>query len=137
MKITVTKDNYNNLTALTSLDFEKIQKLKSDCAYEFDFKKIRNPKFHRKGFALLNLGFANCKLDFPSFDLYRKYATIKAGHYVSVDTGKGLFVDAKSLSFGNMDDTEFKQVYDDILQFIIIDTGATKEDIENNYLNFM
>jgi len=137
MKILVIKNNYNQLTALTSLDFEKIRKLKNDCAYEFDFKKIRNYEFHKKAFALLNLGFANTKYNFPDFENYRKYITIKSGHYDATKTDKGIFVNAKSLSFGNMDDTEFEQVYKDILQAIIIDTGATEQEIEENYLNFM
>ena len=49
---------------------------------------------------------------------------------------KGVYVEPDSIAFENMDDIEFQEVYSKVLDFIIQDTGATKEDIEKNLLSF-
>ena len=137
MKINVVKNGFNQLIAATSKDFEKLQKLSSNQIYEFDFKKVRNYEFHKKFFALVNQGFENSKYNFPNYESYRNYIIQRAGHFVAVITEKGMFTSAKSISFDNMDETEFERVYKDVLQAVIIDTGATEEEINNNYSNFM
>ena len=128
-----------------------------------DFKKVRNPAFHRRFFALLNLGFdyweptggaissnerrlvngyarylaafggnesalmdaaeqyleqvasrritngiSLCK----SFDAYRAWVTIEAGHFDTIQLPDGtLRKHPRSISFANMDETEFQQLY--------------------------
>ena len=136
-KICLIRNQFCQFEALTSHDFEIIKKIKEGIAYQVEIKLLRNPKFHRKAFALLNLGFQNSRIDFPDFDTYRKYALIKSGHHISVDTPKGKFITAKSLKFTKMDEIEFERVYNDILNFIILDIGATKEVIETELINFI
>lgn len=128
-----------------------------------DFKKVRNPAFHRKFFALLNLGFdyweptggaissnerklvngyarylaafggnesalmdaAEQYLDqvasrritngislCKSFDAYRAWVTIEAGHFDTIQLPDGtLRKHPRSVSFASMDETEFQQLY--------------------------
>ncbi|WP_313759000.1 DUF1367 family protein [Atlantibacter hermannii] len=128
-----------------------------------DFKKVRNPAFHRKFFALLNLGFEYWKptggaissnerrlvngyarylaafggnesalMDAAeqyleqvasrritngislckSFDAYRAWVTIEAGHFDTIQLPDGtLRKHPRSISFASMDETEFQQLY--------------------------
>ncbi|MFI3035242.1 DUF1367 family protein [Atlantibacter hermannii] len=128
-----------------------------------DFKQVRNPAFHRKFFALLNLGFeywvptggaissnerklvngyarylaafggnesalmdaAEQYLDLvasrriingislcKSFDAYRAWVTIEAGHFDTIQLPDGtLRKHPRSISFASMDETEFQQLY--------------------------
>lgn len=128
-----------------------------------DFKQVRNPAFHRKFFALLNLGFdyweptggaissnerrlvngyarylaafggnESALLDAAeqyleqvasrritngislckSFDAYRAWVTIEAGHFDTIQLPDGtLRKHPRSISFASMIETEFQQLY--------------------------
>lgn len=55
-KLSLTKAN-GALMPTSAADQETIQKLKAGAVIECEFKRTRNPAFHRKYFALLNLAF--------------------------------------------------------------------------------
>lgn len=90
-----------------------------------EFRRVRNPLFHRKVFALFNLAFDMWEapaLEYQglpvakNFDRFRKDLTVLAGHYTATTNLRGeVRLEAKSLSFANMDDTEFAEVYRGIL----------------------
>lgn len=138
-------------------------KIKLGAVLVADFKQVRNPAFHRRFFALLNLGFeyweptggaissnerklvtgyarflasiggseaalldaaeqyleqvgsrrvtngiSICK----SFDAYRAWVTIVAGHYDTIQLPDGtLRKHPRSIAFANMDEIEFQQLY--------------------------
>ena len=81
------------------------------------FTKMRNPRFHRKYFALLKLAFdswepsASEYKGMPAqknFDRFRKDVAIASGYYDIVSNIKGeARAEAKSISFARMDDVEF------------------------------
>ncbi|WP_353614064.1 DUF1367 family protein [Mangrovibacter phragmitis] len=151
-----------------------------------EFKQVRNPAFHRKFFALLNLGFdyweptggaissnerklvagyakflssfggsESALLDAAevylsriadkragsislckSFDAYRAWVIVEAGHYIAIQLPDGtLKRHPRSISFANMDETEFSQLYDaalDVLwRWILSGTFSSKEEAEN------
>ena len=135
MKLFV-KNTINDLVPLYPSDFDSKRKLKLGQDYEVEVKNPRNVGFHRKFFALLNVGHENTLLDMP-FDTYRKYITIKAGFFNAYQTPKGIFYDAKSISFSSMEQEEFEDVYSRVLDKIIEDIGASKKDIEEMLINFM
>lgn len=98
-----------------------------------DMKFPRNPKFHRKFFALLQVGFDAWE---PSrkrksykgrpveknFEQFREDVTILSGHYVQTFDLKGhMVLRAKSISFANMDDAEFEQVYSAVADVLLRD----------------
>jgi hypothetical protein len=101
-----------------------------------DFKKARNPKFHNKFFALLDVGFElwepgeiDSKWGKPQkdFDQYREQITILAGHYETVFKLDGTFkLKAKSISFANMGDEEFAQLYSNVINVILANLGQSK-----------
>lgn len=129
---------------------------------EADYKLVRNPAFHRRYFALLNLGFdyweptggaissnerklvygyasflaayggnesalldaAEQYLDriaekragsisiCKSFDAYRAWVIVEAGHYDAIQLPDGtLKKHPRSISFSSMDETEFQELY--------------------------
>lgn len=107
---------------------EYIAKLKLGAIIKGKFTKARNPRFHRKAFALFQLGFEawepaqltyKGQIVAKDFDRFRKDLTILAGFYEPVTNIRGeVRLEAKSLSFGSMDEVEFAKVYDAILNVI-------------------
>ena len=129
----------NTLSGLVPLypsDYDNKRKLKLGETYEAEIKNPRNIRFHRLFFALLNIGHENTDLDMP-FETYRHYMIIKAGFFKAYQTSKGLYYEPDSISFSSMSEEQFHEVYDRVLDKIIKDIGATKEDIEDQLINFM
>ncbi|HDS4883311.1 DUF1367 family protein [Klebsiella aerogenes] len=151
-----------------------------------DFKLVRNPAFHRRFFALLNLGFeyweptggaissserklvngyarflasyggnegalldaAEQYLDrvaekragsisiCKSFDAYRSWVIVEAGHYDALQLPDGtLKKHPRSISFACIDETEFHQLYqaslDVLWRWILSQKFASREAAEN------
>ena len=105
------------------------EKVKLGAVIHSDFKKARNPAFHRKGFALLNTAFSywdpgdiDSKFGKPqkNFDRFRKDLTILAGMYEVVIRIDGTTrIEAKSLSFSSMDDQDFEKWYNAVINVIL------------------
>lgn len=138
-------------------------KIKLGAVLVAEFRQVRNPAFHRRFFALLNLGFEyweptggaissnerklvngyakflaafggneGAQLDAAeqyleqvasrritngislckSFDAYRAWVIVEAGHYDAIQLPDGtLRKHPRSIAFANMDETEFQQLY--------------------------
>lgn len=105
-----------------------LQALKTGAGLRGEFKRMRNPKFHRKAFALFGLAFDTWdapELEYAgrpvakNFNRFRKDLTILAGYYEAVTNLRGeVRLEAKSLSFGAMGEEEFEQVYRSVLAVI-------------------
>jgi hypothetical protein len=130
------RNTISGLVPLYPSGYDDKRKLKLGQDYEVDIKNPRNVGFHRKFFALLNIGHENTKLQMP-FETYRKYMIVKAGYFTAYQTPKGIYYDPESISFTNMNQNQFEEVYSRVLDKIIDDIGATKEDIEKQLINFM
>lgn len=129
----------NTITGLVPIygsEFDEKRKLKLGVDYLVEVVNPRNIGFHKKFFALLNVGHENTDLDMP-FDTYRKYILMKAGYFKAYDTPKGTFYDAESISFANMPQDKFEEVYSRVLDKIITDLGCTKHEIEKQLIDFM
>lgn len=126
-------------------DYDEKKKLKIGEVYEADIKLVRNIRFHRLFFALINLGYAYLPEKaqtgvFGSVEGFRKSVIIAAGFTkVYWNIRQRCFVEeAESISFNNMDDARFRDVYDrckDVI-FNLISRYVTKEDFERNLMNF-
>lgn len=106
----------------------------------------RNPKFHRKMFALLNVGFDswepdrkrfsyNGKAIEKNFDRFREQVLIMAGHYDQVFSLRGdkMELVAKSINYASMDDGEFETLYGavvDVLLREVCTRYAGREELE-------
>lgn len=96
-----------------------------------DFIIPRNSKFHRKFFALLNVGFdawePNRKhksykglVVQKNFEQFREDITILAGYYEQTFDLKGrMKIRAKSISFAKMDDAQFEEVYQAVVTVLL------------------
>lgn len=152
-----------------------------------EFKRVRNPAFHRRFFAVLNLGFeyweptggaissnerklitgyakflssyagnettlidaaeqyleqiasrrvtngiSLCK----SFDAYRSWVIVEAGHFDAIQLPDGtLRKHPRSISFANMDELEFQQLYkaalDVLWRWILSRSFSSRDEAEN------
>ena len=127
-------------------------KLKVGSTVHSEFKLYRNPKFHRRYFALLKIGFdnwipseINSKYGVPekNFTRFRKDVAILCGYYKNVIRFDGTSrIEAESISFSNMEETEFQKLYNSTIDLFINNIYGTSLDadglneIVNKYLQF-
>lgn len=98
---------------------------------EIEAKLPRNSKFHRKFFALLNLGFDHwdsgrkhkSHKGMPvtkQFESFREDVLILSGLFdQTFDLNGNMKLTAKSISFANMEEPEFNQVYSAVLDVLL------------------
>jgi hypothetical protein len=123
-------------------DVEALQKVKLGQVIHADFKQMRNVKFHRKFFAMLNLGFDaweppaiehNGLPCVKNRERFRKDCLIAAGFCdVVVNLMGTAKAEAKSISFASMDDTEFERVYSAVADVLLrrVLTTYTRADLD-------
>lgn len=112
------------LRPANEVDADVLAKIKTGALVLADIKQPRNPRFHRKFFALLNLAYEYWNpgpVTLPdgqqieaekNFDRFRKDVLILAGFRKTVVNIKGeARLEADSISFGSMDETRFHEVY--------------------------
>lgn len=127
-ELVLTRTPSGSLAPADGPSAEFISKLKIGAGLRGEFKRQRNPKFHRKAFALFNMAFDLWdapELEYrgqpvaKNFDRFRRDLTILAGHYEAATNLRGeVRLEAKSLSFGSMSEEEFAQVYAGILAVV-------------------
>jgi hypothetical protein len=108
---------------------EWFEKLSSGKTVKAEIRLSRNLGFHRLFFAMINVAYENH--EWPEIetkwgkakcnrDMFRKYVTVKAGHYEAVLTPHGeIRAEPKSISWSKMDDAEFQKLYSDVLDVIL------------------
>ncbi|WP_257293445.1 DUF1367 family protein [Endozoicomonas sp. YOMI1] len=135
-----------------------VQQLKTGQVIRAEFRKVRNPHFHRKFFALLKLGFDHfepqpCRMagtdqwftPEKNFDEFRRWVTVKAGFYdvIGYPDG-GVRVRARSLKFSSMSQEIFEQLYSaamDVLLSFVLDpergwSRAKVDELVERVVNF-
>ena len=185
-QLSLTKSAGGILIPTTPDTSDYLNRLKVGSVISADFKKVRNPLFHRKYFSLLGLGyhywepvggaisqnektFALGFVSFASnyvghkdtltaifeeyisetgrmratnvsgaksFDAFRRWVTIESGHYDSFVMPDGsTHKEARSVSFANMDEMEFGDLYkstlDVLWNFILRKTFVCYQAAEN------
>lgn len=129
----------SGLQPCTSSDYDNLMlsKLKLGEVYEVEIKKKRNYEFHKKFFSLLKLVHENQnKLEGISIDGLRAYMTMKAGFYETYTTDKGSFTLPKSISFSAMDNIEFEQFYNAVIDVAISLIDCNREDLIEAIINY-
>lgn len=108
------------------------------------FVKVRNAKFHRKYFALLNLAFDYWEVAdqeykgqtvTKNFERFREDVQIIAGFGEAVWNIRGeMRMISKSIAFGNMEQDDFDALYssvvDVLLKRVLAAKGFTRESID-------
>lgn len=129
------RNTINGLIPLYPADLDEKRKLKIGKDYEVEVKHPRNYEFHKKFFALVNLCYENYETEMPS-DTFRRWLIMRAGFVNAFVTDRGTFYDAESISFASMDQKEFEEVYDRVLNVVIKLLELTEDEITDNLLNF-
>jgi len=129
-----------------------IEKMKAGAGVRAKITKVRNLPFHRKFFALLQVGFDAWEPPEPeykgmtaqkNFERFREDVTCLAGFYDVVTSLNGeVRVHAKSISFSNMEQDQFEKLYsavaDVLLQKVLTKyTRADLDDVVNAILGFV
>ena len=109
---------------ITDEDYKKSFKLKEGDNINCETWKERNIQFLRKYFALINCTLyhlpESIDEEFKNIDNLRKYITIASGRYKLIPSLKGDPIpEAQSISFKNMDEEEFQNLYNDTLNVIM------------------
>ena len=124
----------NGCFAPASVDDADIaKKFKAGEVYPAKIWKKRNVLFHRKFFALMNYVLENQEKYENLEDLITE-VKLRAGWYVEHVTLKGKMVYIpKSISFENMDDTDFEKLFskaiDIVIKWFIKEMNAEKLDL--------
>ena len=136
MKVFLIKQLNNSLKVAYNSDYDKIKKLKVNKEYQCEIKQLRNPKFHRKFFALINMLFENQER-YNNSDRMRKDLIIEAGFYNEwVDLQGVVQREAKSISFGSMKEDEFQDLYSKVIDVIVQHFHFDKQNIIDNVEQF-
>lgn len=122
----------------------RLNKLEEGELCSIEAKLPRNSRFHRKFFAMLNLGFDAWEPERKhktykgrevqkNFEIFRSDVLIAAGFYEQTFGLDGrLRLDAKSISFSRMEEPEFSEVYNrclDVLLQDVLSTYAGREEV--------
>lgn len=135
-KIGLIKLEDNSFVLASESDLVESKKIKIGELYMYEFKKPRNIQFHRKFFALINLVFQNQDL-YTNMDHLRNDLTIRSGHYDTHFDMDGIEVfSAKSISFASMDDHEFQDFYNSVVDTIVKYFHFDKQDIIDNVAQY-
>lgn len=131
---------------------DKCKRVKMGATIRADVVQPRNAKFHRKFFAMLDVGFDAWEPPEAEFrglpvqknrDRFRKDCIVAAGFFEPVANLQGeVRAQAHSISFANMDDDEFEKVYsavaDVLLQRVLKNyTRADLDEVVERMLGFM
>lgn len=113
-------------------DIEAIEKLVNGEVIKVKWTLARNPRFHRKMFALFRFAFDAMPEPSPvmhngvevqpqkDFDMSRKFLTVQAGFYDVVGLPDGsVRLQAKSLRYAAMDQEEFRRVYSAVIDVVL------------------
>lgn len=149
MDVYLVKTSTGALVPADEKSAEYLRKQKVGQGFRAGITRMRNIRFHRKFFALLNYAFdawepeAKLYKGLPvekSFDQFRADITILAGYYeTAVRLDGTVRVTPKSIAFHRMDEDEFEKLYsaviDVLLQRIFID--QTRGDVDNVVNNIL
>lgn len=132
MKLTLVKQLNGYFKVAYDSDHEKAKKIKAGEPYDFEYHLPRNYKFHKKFFALLELAFNNQEAYSNKEDM-REDLIIEAGYYRLTENIHSQTVKkAKSISFSQMDEAEFSELYNSVVNVLIQWLKISKEEIADN-----
>lgn len=130
------------LTPATKEDQEKHDRYKLGGLISGKFSEKRNGGFHRKFFAMLDVGFEawspvsiGSKWGDPEKNRgqFREDVTIKAGYYeVNIRLDLSVRIKAKSIKFGKMKQDEFERLYSNVANVLLKDVlhNYTRDDLD-------
>lgn len=123
---------------------EFIHKCKTGELVHSDYKRVRNYRFHKKYFALIKFAFDQWEpkdnlqyLGQPvakNLKRFRKDIAILSGFFETTVNLKGeIRLEAKSISFSQMDDIEFEELYQATISIVLarVLKNYTRADLDS------
>ena len=129
-------DQQNRIIPLYNTDYEILAKVHKNQPVRIEIVQERNYEFHKKFFALLQLGFSN-QDQYDIFEHYRAVFIMKCGKYEEIKTDKGVVYLPQSISFAKMSQYDFEQLYSVMIDVLLKEIGCTKREIEQELINFI
>ena len=134
----------NGLVPLGDDSYEEKRKLRVGQVYECEVKVVRNYRFLKKAFALLNAAWSlmneRQQAGWRSKEGFRNYLTVAAGHYdVYFNQRLNAYVETpRSWSFDKMDEAEFSDLYSRMkdVVFLVLGGRITEEIFNRVLANF-
>lgn len=129
MEVLLTKTPQGYMIPLSESEADKCKRFKVGSTVRAEVSAMRNWKFHKKFFAMLDIGFD--AFDPPESEhrgmpvqknreRFRKDCIIAAGFYDAVANLNGeVRAEAHSISFASMDDEEFERVYSAVANVLL------------------
>ncbi len=153
-EVNLLKLSSTSLAPATEEDVEALSHIKIGEVVRCKYSRMRNIKFHRKYFSLLNYLYdvwepAEVAVDDKrfvpekSFETFRKNIAVMSGYYDTHFTIAGdPRIEAKSISFANMKEEEFEKLYSNTIDVGLkhILHNHSREDVDNvvqNLIGFM
>lgn len=130
------------LVPATEDDQEKLSKIKQGRPVSVELKQKRNYQFHKKFFAMLNVGFDAFEPEIKefkghpvqkNFDRFRKEVIIAAGFFSVVGTITGeVRAVADSIAFGSMSPEDFEKLYNACCNVLLqkVLSNYTRDDLD-------
>ena len=134
---------YDSFSPVDQEAAEAMEKIKMNSIVKCEITKPRNIQFHRKYFALLNHAYDHFEPEGKEYrgqpvqknrEVFRKEITILSGFYEAVYKIDGTFkLVAKSISFANMTEDEFSNLYSKTISVILdkVLTSYTEDDLSS------
>jgi len=136
MKILMVKKLNNSLVCAFDSDFEEFKKIKANETIEVEIVKKRNIKFHRKFYALIKMVYQNQE-QYSNIQYLRKDLIIESGFYeIRYGIHGEEIKEAKSISFASMNEFEFSELYNSVLDTIVRCFNFDRQDIIENVEKF-
>lgn len=126
----------NSLVCAFDSDFEEFKKIKANETIEVEIVKKRNIKFHRKFYALIKMVYQNQE-QYSNIQYLRKDLIIESGFYeIRYGIHGEEIKEAKSISFASMNEFEFSELYNSVLDTIVRCFNFDRQDIIENVEKF-
>jgi hypothetical protein len=136
MEVMLTRQLNGTFKPSYDSDKQQLSKIKVGKDVKCKITQPRNIKLHKKFFALIEMLYQNQET-YINKDHLRKDLTVEAGEYDEyIDINGELKRVAKSISFANMSDDDFNELYGKFLDVSIIILGCEKQDITENIAQF-
>jgi len=98
--------------------------------FSFEVKNARNYENHKRFFSFIDQTF-DMQEHFENKEIYRKWITMKCGHFDTIVTPKGdtIFA-AKSIAFERMEEEEFKELFSSAIDVFLRELGKDVSEHE-------
>jgi len=127
------------LRAANEVEAEKLETLRGRNVL-VKISQPRNLGFHKLFFAMLGVALGMADIEVNA-EQWRAIVTVGAGWCTFVPGREGLIAVPKSISFGAMDETEFRRLYEAAIGFICVNylhgTAPQELDDQAQFLAFL